>query len=785
MSTKEELRGKAQKVGSELRNTGRVVIRWPVLVRTAELLIRFLLGCMLAGAEIFGGYAPFGVGLVAASGSGTGGFSALLGTCLGYLLFRGFSAGLPYVAACILTFSVSFAFFDVRLFRRAWFMPVISAALCAVTGYVYLADQLAGPAQGVFFSTQLVLVGAAAYFYRIAFSPWDEPDGADELSPRQSVSLLVLGCTLLISLAAVRLWGEISLGCLTAALAVMIAGWKGGAGTGAAVGVCAGLAMDLALGQAPRYTMAYGFSGLMTGVFFRQGKLFAALAYVLSNATVALWSWETLSGLSILYEVFIASVVFLVLPDRLLRRFTVFFAREQAASRAGSKTGTYVKEQLTRTADAFRELYDGLRTSFRRVASNDADGAGVFHRAANKVCVRCALQDRCWQREYASTMNALNDALPAMLQRGRGEAEDFPLHFRSRCLSFPLLLATANQELTALLYRRQYQSKAWESRAAVCRQYGLLAQSLDRAARRLGEEPVRDGAREKKLRQHLALLGFEGEAEVWYDPAGHLVAEASGRELASLKTPEETQRLTALLGVPLSPPEERRDGRRPSLRWRQAEPLMAVAGVSARSKSGETVSGDAGAWFKNEDGGLFVLLCDGMGSGPAAHRESSLAVRLLEKFLRAGLPPEEALRTLNAGLALRGEAEGGFTTVDLFHLDLFTGEAGVYKLGAAPTYIKRKNLVSRVTGSAFPAGLNSPESPGADVARLRLEAGDCVVMVSDGVTAGEDDGWVKTALTAFDGTDPKGLAALLLEESARREGATDDRTAVVLAIKAR
>lgn len=212
---------------------------------------------------------------------------------------------------------------------------------------------------------------------------------------------------------------------------------------------------------------------------------------------------------------------------------------------------------------------------------------------------------------------------------------------------------------------------------------------------------------------------------------------------------------------------------------------MAVAGVSARKKNGETVSGDAGAWFKNDDGNLFVLLCDGMGSGPDAHRESTLAIRLLEKFLRAGVEPEDALRTLNSALALRGETEGGFTTIDLFQLDLFTGEAGIYKLGAAPTYIKRKGLVSRVTGASFPAGLNGGENSGPDVARLRLEDGDCAVLVSDGVTAGEEDGWLKTALAAFDGTDPKGLAGLIMEESARREGATDDRTAVVLAVKRR
>ena len=784
MATKEGLREKARQVQAQVRDTGRVVVRLPALVRGTELLIRFLLGGMLAGAEIFGGRAPFGLGMVAASGSGTGGFAALLGSCFGYMIFRGFADGLPYVAACILTFSVSFAFYDVRLFQRAWFIPAVAALLAGITGFVYLSDELAQTAQAVFFATELLLVAASAYFYRIALSPWEEQGEEENLSPRQAVSLLILGGTLLITLAKVQLWGGISLGCLAAALGVMTAGWKGGAGAGAAVGVCAGLAMDLALGQAPQYTMAYGFSGLMTGVFWKQGKLFAALTCVLSNAAAVLWLWEQGPALEILYEVFIASVVFMVLPEKVFRRVGILFAREQV-NQEGDRAREYVRGRLGRTADAFRELYDDLRAGFRRTAPNDADGAGLFHRAANQVCVRCALQDRCWQREYASTMNALNDALPAMLRRGRGEAEDFPQHFRSRCISFPLFLATANKELTALLYRRQYQSRAQDSRAAVCRQYGVLARSLDEAARQLGEEVVHDSAREKKLRQHLAVLGVEGQPSVWYDRAGHLVVEVAGKELDKLGTAEERTRLSALLSVRLAKGEEHRAGRVSALRFRQEEPLMAVAGVSARKKNGETVSGDAGAWFKNDDGKLFVLLCDGMGSGPDAHRESTLAIRLLEKFLRAGVEPEDALRTLNSALALRGETEGGFTTIDLFQLDLFTGEAGIYKLGAAPTYIKRKGLVSRVTGASFPAGLNGGENSGPDVARLRLEDGDCAVLVSDGVTAGEEDGWLKTALAAFDGTDPKGLAGLIMEESARREGATDDRTAVVLAVKRR
>lgn len=782
MSTKEEIKAKARLA----RETGQVTLQWPALVQLAEYVIRMLLACMLAGAEIFGGYAPFALGLVGASGTGLEGVASLVGACMGYLAFRGFVDALPYVAACILTFSVSFAFYDVKPYRQGWFMPVVSALLGGITGFVYISDQLTGVAQWVFFATELVLIAASAYFYRIALSIWKGNETDAEISQRQLVCLFILGCTLLMAFAQAHLPGQLSVGCVVGSLASMVCAWKGGAGVGAAVGVCAGLSMDLALGQAPWYTMAYGFAALLTGVFWKQGKLFAALTFVVANGAMVLWAWESIPDLSILYEVFVASVVFMVLPDKLLRRVSALLVREQSLpSSVDARVREYGRERLEDTANAFRELYDGLRVSFRRVAPNDGDSSGIFHRTANKVCILCALRDRCWQREYPTTMNALNDALPAMLKRGKGEADDFPLHFRTRCLNFPLLLATANEELTALRYRRQFQSRARESRENVCRQYGLFARSLDEVVRQMEFEPVRDPIREKRLRQRLNTLGLHAQCAVWYDRAGHLLLEVSGPELAVLKEEEERKRLARLMGVALTPPEESEFAEGARLRWRQAEPLMAVAGVSARKKEGQTVSGDSGAWFKTEEGGLFVLLCDGMGSGPEAHRESTTAIGLLEKFLRAGMEPEEALNTLNSALALRCEEEGGFTTIDLFRLDLYTGEAGFYKLGAAPTYVRRKGVVTRITGTALPAGLAVGDSTGADVSKLRLEAGDSVVLISDGVANADEDGWVKEALAQYDGADPKSLAAALMEGSAQRQGATDDRTAVVLTVKER
>ena len=73
--------------------------------------------------------------------------------------------------------------------------------------------------------------------------------------------------------------------------------------------------------------------------------------------------------------------------------------------------------------------------------------------------------------------------------------------------------------------------------------------------------------------------------------------------------------------------------------------------------------------------------------------------------MKAGVEAEAALRTLNSALALRGEEEGGFTTVDLLQIDLFTGQSALYKFGAAPTYVRKGDTVSKLSGSALPAGL--------------------------------------------------------------------------------
>ena len=174
------------------------------------------------------------------------GLWALLGASLGYLFLRGLTAGLRYAAACVLVFSVAFAFYDVRLYQKSWFMPTTAAVMDAVTGFIYLSDSNWDVAQTAFFITEVVLAGGSAYFFRIALSPWET--GERELSARQTVSLFFLAGSLLSALEGLTIFGDISLGRGLGVLLVMAAAHAGGLSRGAAAGVAVGVGMDLVSG---------------------------------------------------------------------------------------------------------------------------------------------------------------------------------------------------------------------------------------------------------------------------------------------------------------------------------------------------------------------------------------------------------------------------------------------------------------------------------------------------------------------------------------------------------
>lgn len=194
--------------------------------------------------------------------------------------------------------------------------------------------------------------------------------------------------------------------------------------------------------------------------------------------------------------------------------------------------------------------------------------------------------------------------------------------------------------------------------------------------------------------------------------------------------------------------------------------------VQAAGRSGNAISGDRGAAFLGPDATYYVLLCDGMGTGAGAAEESTQAVSLLRRMLLCGLDAESALRALNGIYVLRDN--GCFSTVDLLRINLTSGDAILYKWGAAPSYLKRSRGLRHLGGASLPPGLSNHES--FSQIRLSMDHGGVLVLLSDGLSGKES----QRRLECCDSMLPQDVALSLF---AGREPGPDDCTAVAIRLK--
>jgi stage II sporulation protein E len=775
-----QLRQRITQIKTELPERGAATLARKDRTRAIECITRFILGFILSGAQIFEGISPFAVGFAAASGAGMPGIFAMVGASLGYLMGGTFFWAIKYICMVVIVCTGAIVFRETEMYRSNWFMPAVAAFIAACIGFVSAADAGWTLSATALLLTDTVLAGGCAYFYRIALSPWSGRlnfEYGAEIS--HTVSVLILLSTILISLAGVKVFGIISIGRAAASLVVFLAAYKGGVGLGCASGVAVGLAMDAAAAGAPIFCMAYGMSGLVAGIFSKLNRFIFALSFIMVDALVAALSMNNPAVPAILYEVFIASVVFMVLPGAFMSKLSVLLPMN-GSGLGVLKAREYTKTRVDQAALAFRELYETVRTAVGE-DKNDNDIACVFDKAADVTCRKCAKTSKCWHVEYQTTLDAMNNATPVMMKRGKLLETDLPGYFTGSCLNLPQFVAAVNNELRALTYRRQYKKRLKENQSAAFNQYSDISAILNDISEELGNGMGFEPELENRLRKFMQSVSIQADTAVFRDCGGRLHAEISGAGLdAFRKTPEYLEKLSAVLSVRLCTAEA---GNKPDrLILLEAEPLAATVGISCLKKQEKEISGDRGAYFKTDEGILYVILSDGMGSGEEAAKYSSDAVRILERFLRSGVSPETAVRMLNDLMLLKNADDTGCATVDLVCINLFTGLTRMFKYGAAPSYLKHGGSVRRIKGKSLAAGLGAPPHDSPDQLKMELKAGSVAVIVSDGVTSSLDDDWLCDMIAKYDGTNPRELARDILEAASAKFGAEDDMTVFAIQV---
>lgn len=738
----------------------------------------FLLGLAMGAGRLFSSCGPFGAAAAAAAGTELYGIVCLAGAVAGYLISGGLITGIRYIATTFLIFTVGFVTRNLKCRNQRWFMPLAAAASAGLAGALYWDVTVGGVPGPMRLFMEVILAGGCSYFFSLVLSP--EPVNTEAAELRRSISFAIFCACGLMGLASIELWHTLSIGRFLALLVVMAAGFCGGPLTGCTAGAAMGLGMDMAGGTSLFYSAAYALSGLLSGALYRYGRLTFSVSFCAANAVAVLLGWSDGGHIPALYECFAASVVFMLLPQAALTPVGSLVH----AGRGQGETAfrLYQAQRLERLAEGFRQLYErAAQQPPEQPPKNEV--TAVFDRAADIVCRSCGGKEQCWKKDYAETVRGLETLSEGMARRGTLSVNDLPIGFRQKCVAPGAFVSAVNGELRGLMYRRQYRARLQEGRAAAYGQFMDMAEVIGGAARELSGPAGPDAAAERRLIRYLKNRELEGVCSAFRDSRGRLHAAIEGAGVEALgQEPDYLERLSEALGVRLCRVEKSEAGR---LVLRQAEPLAVSVGIASMKKEGENVSGDRGTYFKTDSGLLCVILSDGMGTGPAAARESVGAVEILERLLKAGVEPACAMRLLNAAALLKNGEDWGYATVDMCCVDLFTGQTSFYKYGAAPSYVKTGRAIRRVKGTSLAAGMLAGEGSAPDVVRMRLRPGHVALIASDGVLAERHDQWLRDILAGSDGLDTKEIARQTLKAAVGRFGNADDMTALAIRVEER
>lgn len=400
------------------------------------------------------------------------------------------------------------------------------------------------------------------------------------------------------------------------------------------------------------------------------------------------------------------------------------------------KTERGNEERLLGYAESFQGLSQIFHTMSTKRSSYTTDELGqIQNELTGKVCASCECCAICWERDSTPLYGILSQMI-ANIWHGGVPAEETKEQLQQYCNKSQELVDAAVHVFERMSLNRAWYNRLLENRQVIAEQLDAMAYIMQDCAR---EEQILDASERHAIAEIRYRAKEQGivleELHIIETLDGRLKVEASLRSrlggCIAVKTflavvshvLDRKMRVTADARTFIS--------KEPSnfILYEDTH-FRSVQGIARVKKDEAKISGDNFSFLELERGELLLGLSDGMGSGSTACKESEMVLDLVERFLEAGFSVETAIRMMNSAMVMKGENDL-YSTVDLCKINLYSGRASLYKIGAAATFIKRGNEVSCITSANLPVGTGAQIE--IESTEMQLGNGDFVVMVTDGV----------------------------------------------------
>lgn len=465
----------------------------------------------------------------------------------------------------------------------------------------------------------------------------------------------------------------------------------------------------------------------------------------------------------------VAALAAIAVPLKARLRFSLPVYKE------GGGLRTIVNKTRAETAGKLGQLSNALKTLGEALALDTAVTSMATEETAHllsvKVCSDCPGRERCSKSlGGGETEIALREITERALKQGKVNILDATPFLSSVCVRLRSVIDGVNALAEEERNRQSEARETEKAKGVIIEEVNALSGILKKLSDEVAKPLSYSAESERKIRQKLAGMAIPvGEVYVYGGTEATLtIPQGEGRRQAVKEAVE------SVLGVKLTTAgEERVSGGRVALSYTPQSRYRVAYGVR-QIAAGEYGSGDADRALRLGHGKVLIVLSDGMGHDRAAAINSSLAVRLIECFARAGFPAEAMLKCTGRLLELRGREE--FNAVDIALIDTETGRTDIIKQGARESFIACDGEVEVAECGSLPLGIVEAE-PVIDT--VTLSTGKFLVMLSDGVLDVMGREKIIDVLSEMRFVNPDDVAGEIMKEYSLMAGASPDDASVI------
>lgn len=538
-------------------------------------------------------------------------------------------------------------------------------------------------------------------------------------------------------------------------------------------GACAMTALSMGIGSA-FYTLdvtnvaLFGFIALACSMFISSPRVLSPLAQVF--AAVIFELFFNVSYVDLGYHaaaLFAGGIAYAAVPEKVV----VYLREKFFPSHVGTAIRYIINRnrfELARKAqsvgDVFGEM-SGILGGMEK--SGDSAVVAIAKEVTKTVCLCCQRYPDCRKEGLEECM--LHVASKSF-EKGRASMSDLPYLLVDKCLYIGQIMSLCSSKVAQLGVSKESLENDNKVTRLLAQQLGGVGNILHGMSEMVGRSVTFDDRAERRIIEELKyynvvcseVLLYTGEKTsatviVRNECAGEkrLIADVAGK--------------CAGVRFCVKNVDEGLIGGWSVMELVQKPRFDVTFGVATRALRAEA-TGDTHSFMKIEGDKFLMAVCDGMGSGKRAYELSEKAMSLVEGFYKAGFDHTVTVDGINRFLGI--EEGESFSALDIAVCDLENGTADLVKLAAPRSFIKRADCVETVDSASLPLGVIDGAQP--FVCETAINAGDAVVIVSDGVSQrfGQDE--LVALINKTSAVNPQLLADTIMSRALEKKTDFDD-----------